>query len=168
MVQTAQRTFAKRGDVELYGLKQYPINKKTTEELEIGDIVARKDDLTPAYFHLYASGDKRPFYMVRGRMLKVTSGYQVMDAGNYVAALAADPTVSGVAEGCVVLDVDGTISPGHYAMPLNGGKKVKEWDETNEYEKCALFLGAPGQNTGEYVATDVTNGLGVFQWIGGV
>jgi hypothetical protein len=170
MVQTAQKTYPKKGDVELYGLEQYPINKKvgTGTELDIGDILSRKDDLTPSYFGLYATGDKGPFYMARGRTLKVTAGWQVMDAGSYVAALETDATVSGVCEGTVVLDINGSIHPGRYAMPVNGGKKVAEWNGTNEYERCALFMGAPGQNTGQYVATVVTNGLGVFKWVGGV
>lgn len=168
MVSTAQKGFYRKGDVEVFGLMQQRINKKATIELEIGDILARFDDLTPSYFDLALTASTKPFYMARGRWLKPTTGYFGNDAGAYVAALASDPTVSGVYEGIVVLDISGTIHPGRYAKPLNGGKKVQEAaaDNSEATKHCAIFLGAPGQRSGEYISTVVTNGLGVFRWVG--
>lgn len=168
MVQTAQKGFYRKGDVELIGLMQQRITKKATVELEIGDILARFEDLTPSYFDLAVTASVKPFYMARGKQIKPATGYYGNDAGSYVAALASDPSVSGVYEGIVTLDISGTIHPGRYAKPLNGGKKVVEAaaDNSEAAKHCALFLGAPGQRTGEYISTVVTNGLGVFRWVG--
>lgn len=168
MVQTAQKGYFKKGDVELIGLMQQRITKKATVEIEIGDILARFDDLTPSYFSHAVTASVKPFYMARGRTLKPSTGYFGNDAGSYVAALAADPDVSGVYEGLVTLDVSGSIHPGRYAKPLDLGKKVVEAaaDNSEATKHCALFLGAPGQRSGEYIATVVTDGLGVFRWVG--
>lgn len=167
MVQTAAKQNAKRGDVELIGLEQFRINGKVGNEIEIGDIVARFDDLTPSYFDLFATGRKRPFYMARGRRFKASVGYYGTDFGTYLSKLTTDITFSGVSGGIVTLDAQGACHPGQNLTPVNGGKKVAEYTGTDLQLVCAVMLGAPGQGTGEYINTVVTDGLVRAKWIGG-
>ena len=176
MAQLAQKGNWNKGDVELYGnFQQDRINGRVGAvgsgadyEVEIGDIVSLKTGVTPTYYGRFAGGDKRPFYLARGRRVKSNVGYNMNDSVSYKAKLETDATFSGIASGITIVDIDGTAHPGFNLTPVEGGKKLAEYAGGDFQLVAAIMLGAPGQRTGEYQAQAVTNGLAIVRWVGGV
>ena len=163
---------AKRGDVELYGLKQFPMKKKTGSgsqyEIEIGLILVQDTSLTPYAVKVAGAGAVGPHYMSRGMRFKpdVETDYNMNDRGTWLAALDTDPVVSAVQYGSMcLLENIGDLEPGDRVMCAANGK-ITLYDGSGLDKVVGTYFHKPGEGDGKSLATHATTGDLVWVMLG--